>query len=62
MKRWTVEMEIPAINTWLQVSVCPEGSLDTCSFGIALAGLEYWRKEYPVSSFRIIEWTGHEIS
>ncbi len=61
--KFTIEMEVPIgqVSTWLQVGVVPEGSLETFSRELAVEGLKYWRTQFPVSSFRLLEWVPAEV-
>jgi hypothetical protein len=61
--KYTIEMEVPAIDGWteVEVEVAPSCALETTDPELARVGLEFWRRQFPASSFRLIRWEPEEV-
>ncbi len=62
LNKYTIEIELVALSSWIQIPITPDGSPETYSTEVALAGLAYYRTQHPASSYRLIEWRPKEIT
>jgi hypothetical protein len=66
-KKYTIEMELPVPSVdgtycYVEVPVTPDGSPSTVYLESAKTGLAHWRREFPATNFRLIEWEPRKLS